>query len=90
MGRFITGMYVFFLLAKLKQFHNQCAIPAFEGLFPGNHDVVVHKLLFELAIWHGLAKLCLHMEMTMRDLETSTTWLGELLRMFQLEICPDY
>jgi hypothetical protein len=68
----------------------QCAIPAFEGLFPGTHDKIIRKLLFELSTWHGLAKLRLHTETTVCDLENSTTRLGELLRIFQSDVCPAY
>ena len=46
--------------------------------------------MFELATWHGLAKLRLHTESNVRDLENSTTRLGSLLRMFQRDICTDY
>ena len=50
----------------------------------------MRKLLFELAAWHGLAKLRLHTETIVRDLETSTTRLGDLLHVFQIEMCPQY
>jgi hypothetical protein len=54
------------------------------------HDVIVRKLLFELSTWHGLAKLRLHTETTVRDLENSTTRLGNLLRSFQADVCSKY
>jgi len=38
----------------------QCAIPVFEGLLPELHNTHVLKLLFDLAHWHGLAKLQMH------------------------------
>lgn len=50
----------------------------------------IRKLLFELATWHGLAKLRLHTETNVCDLENSTTRLGELLRSFQSNVCPAY
>jgi hypothetical protein len=69
----------------------QCAIPAFEGLLSSStHEVFVRKLLFELATWHGLAKLRQHTETTVRDLENSTTRLGNMLRSFQQDICSQY
>jgi hypothetical protein len=46
--------------------------------------------LFELATWHGLAKLRLHTETTIQDLENSTTRLGEQLRDFVKTLCPEY
>jgi hypothetical protein len=54
------------------------------------HDIIVQKLLFELSTWHGLAKLRLHTETTVRDLENSTTRLGTLLRSFQKDVCSGY
>ena len=47
-------------------------------------------LLFELATWHGLAKLRLHTESTLRSLESSTTRLGIALRKFQLTTCAEF
>jgi len=44
-------------------------------------------LLFELATWHGLAKLRLHTESTVQALENSTTRLGIALRKFQSKTC---
>ncbi|KAF8189074.1 hypothetical protein BJ912DRAFT_851013, partial [Pholiota molesta] len=60
----------------------QCAIPVFEDLLPSEHNNIVHDLIFELATWHGLAKLRLHTESTLSALETSTTRLGIALRSF--------
>ena len=68
----------------------KCAIPVFEGLLPKQHDQVIRRLLFEMATWHGLAKLRLHTETTVIDLENSTTRLGNILRVFQSDICPYY
>jgi hypothetical protein len=47
-------------------------------------------LLFELSTWHGLAKLRLHTESTVRALETSTTRLGIVLRKFQSTTCAEF
>jgi hypothetical protein len=47
-------------------------------------------LLFELATWHGLTKLRLHTESTIRALESSTTRLGIVLRRFQLTTCAEF
>jgi hypothetical protein len=47
-------------------------------------------LLFELATWHGLAKLRLHTESTVRALESSTSRLGIALRKFQLTTCAEF
>jgi endonuclease III len=47
-------------------------------------------LLFKLAMWHGLAKLCLHTESTIQALESSTTRLGIALRKFQSTTCAEF
>jgi hypothetical protein len=41
-------------------------------------------------MWHALAKLRLHTETTVYDLENSTTRLGKILRKFKSEVCPQY
>ena len=86
--RFIV--LLFCLAPELISFF-QCAIPAFEGLLPSStHDVIIRKLLFELATWHGLAKLRQHTETTVRNLKNSTTRLGNMLRSFQRDVCSQY
>ncbi|KAF9551882.1 hypothetical protein CPC08DRAFT_647480, partial [Agrocybe pediades] len=67
-----------------------CAIPAFEGLFDDEDNEIVMDLLFELATWHALAKLRLHTESTVRDLEGSTSRLGTALRRFESVTCSKY
>ena len=57
---------------------------------PKNHDKIILKLLFELATWHGLAKLRLHTESTLNDLENSATRLGKILRTFKTDLCSQY
>ena len=68
----------------------QCAIPAFEGLFESEDNVIVQNLLFELATCHFLAKLRLHTEITVKGLEASTTRLGDALRKFESTTCAKY
>ena len=46
--------------------------------------------MFELATWHGFAKLRLHTETTVQDLENSTARLGDQLRNFMKTVCPEY
>ena len=70
--------------------HWQCAIPTFEDLLPQKHDRIMQKLLFELATLHGLAKLWLHTESTLNDLENSATQLGNLLQTFKTDVCSEY
>jgi hypothetical protein len=47
-------------------------------------------MLFELSTWHALAKLRLHTETTVCELEASTTRLGAILRRFESEVCSAY
>ncbi|KAG6859276.1 hypothetical protein C0991_001010, partial [Blastosporella zonata] len=67
-----------------------CAIPAFEGLLPELHNTNILDLLFELATWHGLAKLKMHTESTLQDLDNSLTRLGDDLRRFKRVTCTVY
>jgi hypothetical protein len=57
---------------------------------PRKHDKVIRKLLFEFNTWHSLAKLRLHTETTVTDLEHSTTRLGIILRKFEKDVCSAY
>ena len=70
--------------------YTQCAIPVFDGLLPMKYDTILQKLLFEMATWHGLAKLRLHTDTTIRNLETSSTRLCDLLRKFKMEVCSAF
>lgn len=69
---------------------NQCAIPAFDRLLDDKNNEIVLDLLFELGTWHALAKLRLHTESTVSELEYSTTRLGSALRKFARSTCEDF
>ena len=62
----------------------------FEGLLESPHNKVVCELLFELATWHGLAKLRLHTETTINSLEHSTKRLGTVIRKFESDTCSQF
>ena len=68
----------------------QCAIPVFEGLLPEPHNTHVLKLLFDLAHWHGLAKLQMHMEATLELLSKATIALGNGMCEFQAKTCSAF
>ncbi|KAG6827318.1 hypothetical protein H0H92_012339 [Tricholoma furcatifolium] len=68
----------------------QCSIPAFESLLPEPHNTILLDLLFELATWHGLAKLKMHTESTLQDLDHSLARLGKNLREFKTVTCAAY
>ncbi|KAG2055844.1 hypothetical protein BDR06DRAFT_1044714 [Suillus hirtellus] len=68
----------------------QCAIPAFEGLFPAQHDNVICLLLFQLAEWHALAKLRLYTDDSLAQLDQALNNLGKQLRKFQQFTCSAF
>ncbi|KAF4611550.1 hypothetical protein D9613_004494 [Agrocybe pediades] len=68
----------------------QCAMPVFDLLLPDPHDAIVMDLLFELATWHGLAKLRMHTTSTLAALKSSTKALGVALRTFSTITCKAF
>ncbi|KAF6744864.1 hypothetical protein DFP72DRAFT_1078071 [Ephemerocybe angulata] len=65
----------------------QCALPAFEGLFPVDHEARIQDVLFTLAHWHSLAKMRIHTDLTVTVLDLWTTTLGEDCRLFEEKTC---
>ena len=57
---------------------------------PPVHEKIIMDLLFELCTWHAFAKLRLHTETTVRDLENSMRHLGFALRRFKKVTCASY
>ncbi|KAG2078840.1 hypothetical protein BDR04DRAFT_997158 [Suillus decipiens] len=55
----------------------QCVIPVFDGLLPKEHDVIFLNMLFDLAMWHGYAKLCMHMDDTLNFFDATYKEKGE-------------
>lgn len=47
-------------------------------------------MLFQLAMWHALAKLRLHSDTTLWVFETVVQKLGQVMREFQSKVCPHY
>ncbi|KAJ6481114.1 hypothetical protein C8R45DRAFT_798819, partial [Mycena sanguinolenta] len=68
----------------------QCAIPAFAGLFPPEHDGRVLKLLYRMAQWHACAKLQMHTDPTLEHLKKLTPEIGRLVREFKNTTCSEY
>ncbi|KAG6823422.1 hypothetical protein H0H92_010275 [Tricholoma furcatifolium] len=68
----------------------QVAIPIFEGLLDGPHDLTISDLLFRFAYWHGLAKLRLHSDRTLEILDQQTSLIGHSLRAFKDTTCPSF
>ena len=61
----------------------QCAILVFKGLLPEPHNWCILTLLFHLAYWHCLAKLCMHTDRTLDLLSQAMVNLGEALYAFK-------
>ncbi|KAJ3542953.1 hypothetical protein NMY22_g3318 [Coprinellus aureogranulatus] len=68
----------------------QCAIPVFEGLFPGDHDRRVQCLLYSMAHWHSFAKLRMHTDGSLAVLDDLTSSLGEDARAFTSQTCSAF
>lgn len=51
---------------------------------------MVLDLLFDLATWHGFAKLRMHTEDTLNFFDTATTILGQTVRKFARTTCKRY
>ena len=68
----------------------QCIIPIVEGILPGVHNSHLLDMIFEFQQWHGLAKLHLHTDKTMKVFEEATISLGTTVREFQQTTCKAY
>ncbi|KAJ7022131.1 hypothetical protein C8F04DRAFT_890871, partial [Mycena alexandri] len=69
----------------------QCAIPAFDGLFPPEHNERVMKLLYRMAEWHACAKLRMHTDPgTLTHFKKLTPEIGRLMRDFKNTTCAAY
>ena len=78
---------LFSVIGGLTVLFYQCSIPAFEGLFPPDHDAIIRMLLFRLCEWHALAKLRLHSDDSLALLDEALKKLGAQVRRFQERTC---
>lgn len=62
----------------------------FDGLLPEPHNHHVLNLLFELGHWHGLAKLRMHTDRSLKVLSDITTSLGKCVREFIDKTCSAF
>ncbi|KAI0684092.1 hypothetical protein BC835DRAFT_1250249, partial [Cytidiella melzeri] len=69
---------------------SQCAIPCFEGLLPEPDNEHVMSLLYVMAYWHGLAKMRMHIESSVKLLDDAYTAMGTHLRHFEQVVCARY
>lgn len=68
----------------------KCSIPVFDCLLPGKHDGIVSDLLYVLCTWHSLAKLRLHTDTSVKQLDDETTRVGRQVRRFYRTTCQEY
>lgn len=62
----------------------------FDGLLPEPHNTAILDLLFEIAHWHGLAKLRLHHDRTLDIMQAVTVSVGIKLRRFAQHTCASF
>jgi hypothetical protein len=70
--------------------HLQCIIPVFEGLLPRKHNNIMLDLLFELAAWHGFAKLRIHTDKMINLLAAAIKTLTKVMQQFVWETCEAF
>ncbi|KIJ31571.1 hypothetical protein M422DRAFT_185709, partial [Sphaerobolus stellatus SS14] len=68
----------------------QCCLPVLQGLLPEPHNSVVLNMVFTLSHWHALAKLRMHTDSTLEEMDKTTTKLGEEVRKFDRVTCSQY
>jgi len=64
-----------------------CTIPVFDSLLPEPHNTQILKLIFDLAHWHGLAKLQMHTDCTLELLLQITVAFGAGICKFEEKTC---
>lgn len=68
----------------------QCSIPVFDGLLPEPHNRAVLKLLFLTSHWHALAKLRMHIDLTLDIFDCVTSLVGAEFRHFSDKTCSQF
>ncbi|KAL0065586.1 hypothetical protein AAF712_007364 [Marasmius tenuissimus] len=67
----------------------QCSIPVFDSLILDYNDIIL-DLLYDLGTWHAYAKLRLHSDTSLVDMDSATTSLSKTLRKFKNSTCSAY
>lgn len=62
----------------------------FDGLLPEPHNEAILKLLFICAHWHGLAKLRVHTDDTLKIFDEVTSDIGAEFRVFERDTCSAF
>jgi hypothetical protein len=65
-------------------------MPAFDGLLPEPHNKITLDVIFQASLWHGLAKLRMHTDSSLKRLDETTTTLGQALQRFESETCQAF
>jgi hypothetical protein len=65
-------------------------MPVFEDLLPKPYNTIIMDLLYELVQWLSLAKFREHTDTTLRLFEAATISLGDQVRKFKTEVCPNF
>lgn len=78
------------ILVLLTHLELQCSVSVFDGLFEDQYNSQIMDLLMTLSHWHGLAKLRMHSDATLEELDRVTLRLGEALRTFRDKTCPAF
>ncbi|KIK77358.1 hypothetical protein PAXRUDRAFT_28820, partial [Paxillus rubicundulus Ve08.2h10] len=68
----------------------QCSLPAFEGLFPPEHNATIRILLFRLAELHALAKFRIHSDDSLARLDQALAKLSAHIHKFQHFTCTAF
>ncbi|EGO02467.1 hypothetical protein SERLA73DRAFT_47611, partial [Serpula lacrymans var. lacrymans S7.3] len=68
----------------------QRTIPVFNGLIPEPHNTQILSLLLCMAHWHGLTKLHMHTDNTLKILDAVTKSLGDKLQKFAANTCSAF
>ncbi|PBK92323.1 hypothetical protein ARMGADRAFT_931061, partial [Armillaria gallica] len=69
----------------------QCSFPCFDGLLPDKEDnKIVMDTIFAWSKWHAFAKAQMHTDSSLKVLDGATALLGQQLRSFSKNVCPNF
>ncbi len=68
----------------------QVIIPAIDGLLPPRDNEIIINMLFELANWYSLAKLRMHHDVTLENMEYATKHMYEAVKTFAATTCQQH
>ncbi len=83
----VSGCCIRYPGLKLTVHCPQVIIPAIDGLLPPRDNKIVIDMLFELANWYLLAKLRMHHDVTLENMEHATKHMYEAVKTFAATTC---